>query len=225
MLKVFPTALFGFEGFEADIERRLISGGVSLSNVEDIAATDGGGQWFCEVGNPDLDDPEYALAWDALSSQLEGGAPIIVPLTDARAQMMGEVTIPPGGLPWWTEADFGTPTTGVTLDDAAALRATTLTLAVEFLPKPIRAGQRFSIDHETLRHRAYKVAEVVSDDGAEVVIRILPPLREATDAAAMLDFKDPKCVMRLDGEMRAPRNQGFAESGARFVEHFAGSYA
>ena len=225
-LKVFPTALLNFEVFEADIERREITGGEALSGETDITATDGGGRWFCEVGNPYLDEPEIALAWTALADNLTAGTPIIVPLTDATAQMMGSVTLPQGGLPWWEEADYGTPDSGVALANDIALRATTLTLTVTFLPQPVRVGMRFSIDHAVLRHRAYRVTELVSDDGAEVVIKFLPPAREATTADTLVDFIDPKCVMHLDGQMRSPRTLGFADSpGARLIENFSGSYS
>lgn len=224
--KVFPTALLDFEGFEAGIAVREISGGESLSGVTDTIVTDGGGQWFVEASDPYLDDPEVALAWRALSNLLAGGTPIIFPLTDARGQMMGEVTLPVGGLPWWPASAFSGGSTGVTVSTNAALRATALTLAVSYLPQPIRFGQIFSINHPTMGHRAYSIIEVVSDNGSVAVVKFAPPLREATTAGAAVDFVDPKCVMRLDGEMRAPRQSGFANGGTvRFVEHFAESYS
>lgn len=220
-MKVFPTYHFAPNDLEADIELRTVSGGTSLSGDETLIATDGGGRVFLEIGDAYLDDPELALAWRAASTLSDGGVtPFIVPLCDARHQMLGDITIPVGGLPWWEESDFVYDEPHATLTAPAALRATTLEIDTALLPGPIRPGIWLSIDHATMRHRAYRIADISGD-----TVTIRPPLREAVEADTPVEFYDPKCIMRVDGDMRSPTNMGYANPGAaRFVE-FAGAPA
>lgn len=220
-MRVFPTYAFSFSDIEADVERRIITGGTALSGNEDVVAVDGGGRVFAQYSDPYLDDTELALAWKACASVLKGGVvPVIVPLGDLRHQFATDLRTPLS-LPWWTEAEYATGESGVTLAADAALRATTLNLAISFLPAPLRAGMWLSIDHATLRHRAYLIDDVVSQDGVSATIVLSHPLREATTAGRPVEFHDPRCVMRLDGEMRSPSSMGYATGSAiRFVEHF-----
>lgn len=217
-VKVFPTRLMYFDGIAAEIDRRTVSGGISLSGEEDLVATDGGGRVVMDLTDAYLDDPAIGTAWRALDTLLDGGAtPIIVPLGDARHQHMGDVTTPIGGLPWWDESDFtGTPLASLTT--AAALRATQLAINVASLPAPVRPGIWFSINHVTMRHRAYRIAEIVSDNGTTAVIKMRPPLREAAAIGTGVEFVDPKCTMRAEGGLLSPTSLGFASGSARFIE-------
>jgi len=220
-MKVFPTRRFYFTGVSPDIERRTVSGGTSISGEEDLVETDGGGRVVVEFTEAYLDAPEAATAWRAISAQFGSGTrPIIVPLGDAKHQMMGDVTTPIGGLPWWEESDFTDSEPHATLTATAALRATTISVDVSDLAKPVRPGIWLSIDHATYRHRAYPVAEVLSDDGATALIKIGMPLREATASGTPAEFYDPKCTMRVDGGMGSPVTFGYAEGSVRFVEYF-----
>lgn len=220
-MRVFPTFAFSFSDMEADVERRTMSGGTAISGGEDIIAADGGGRVFAQFGDPYLDETDLALAWKACASTLKGGVvPVIVPLGDLRHQFSRELRIPTS-LPWWTEAEYATGDSGVALSANASLRATTLNLAIGFIPGPLRAGMWLSIDHATMRHRAYQIDEVVSQSGTAAQIIIGHPLREATLSGVAVELHDPRCVMRLEGEMRSPSNMGYASGSAiRFVEHF-----
>lgn len=218
-MKVFPTRLFYFQGHAAGLERRTVSGGTSLSGEEDVIATDGGGRVTVQFSEADLDEPEAAVAWRALDVLTEDGAePIIVPLGDARHQMMGDVTTPMGGLPWWEEADFAPLEPLSVLTAASDLRATTIAATVSDLPGPVRPGLWLSIDHPTWRHRAYRVREVLSDDGATATLTIRPPLREATPAGTAVEWVDPKCTCRVADGMPSPTTLGYAEGSVSFVE-------
>lgn len=220
-MRVFPTYAFSFSDMEADIERRTITGGTALSGSEDIIGTDGGGRVFAAYADPYLDETEMALAWKACADTLQGGVvPVIVPLGDLRHQFNRDLRIPVS-LPFWSEAEYLTGDSGVALSADAALRATTLELAIDFLPGPLRAGMWLSIDHADVRHRAYRIKEVVSQSGTAAEIVLSHPLREATLTGVTVEFHDPRCVMRLEGEMRSPSNMGYATGSAiRFVEHF-----
>lgn len=225
-MRVFPTARFFFQGHSAELERRTISGGQALSGSEDLIAADGGGRWVAEFNEAYLDNPAIAVAMRALDALSDGGAtPLIVPFADARHQLMGNVTVPIGGLPWWEEADFADSEPHSLLLNAAPLRATQITVSVNSLPGPVRAGITLSLDHATMRHRAYRIAEVLSDNGAQAVLSIRPPLREATLGGMSVEILDPKCVMRVEGGMPTPATMGFAEGSVRFVEDFSGPYA
>lgn len=220
-MRVFPTYAFSFSDMEADIDRRTMSGGTAISGAEDVVAADGGGRVFAQFGDAYLDETDLALAWKACASVLKGGVvPVIVPLGDLRHQFGTDLRVPKS-LPWWTEAEYLTGDSGVSLSADAALRATTLALTIEYLPGPLRAGMWLSIDHVTMRHRAYQIDEVVSQTGTAATITISHPLREATLSGVAVELHDPRCVMRLDGEMRSPSNMGYATGSAiRFVEHF-----
>lgn len=218
---VFPTHRFDFEDHEADIDRRVISGGTSVSGEEDLIATDGGGRVYCEFTEAYLDDPDIALEFRGLSTAGDGGAtPMIVFFGDIRHQLVGDIFIPDDAND--AEADYPAtdPTNFVSAD--VALRATLLVLTLTHHASPIRKGQWLSIDHPVMRWRAYRIAEVVSQDGEDVTVRVRPPLREAVTANTPVEFANVRCVMRIDGEMRSPTSFGFAEGSVRFVEHFPG---
>lgn len=227
-MKVFPTCLFAPDGQEADIERRTISGGTALSGDEDIVATDGGGRVFYEIADPFLDDVPAAMAWRAISAYMDGGArAIIVPFCDGRHQPGGFLDSVPhsDGSPFSDESEYETLAAQAAITGAAILRATVIEIEFAGLSREILGGEWLSIDHPVMRWRAYRIAEVIEQTATTATLSIRPPLREAVGSGEAVDFNDPRCVMRLDGEMRSPSSMGFASSqGVRFVEDFSGSY-
>lgn len=227
-LKVFPTCLFAPEDQQADFERRTISGGESLSGEEDVIATDGGGRVFYEIGNPFLDDPEVALAWRALDAYCDGGTrPIIVPFCDARHQPTnGRITVPHSdGSTFSDETEYSQGDAFGEIAEDAPLRATTIKLHNLALPRPLIGGEWLSIDHPTMRWRAYRIAEIVEQGPSTTTLKIRPPLREAVVSGEAVDFDDPRCVMRPVGGMPSPTSFGYAAAPAvRFVEDFSGNY-
>lgn len=225
-MKLFPTCLFAPEGQEADIEKRVVSGGTALSGEEDVIETDGGGRVFVEFTDLYLDDPEVALAYRALSALSDGGAtPFIVPLCDARHQPTnGLLTVPHSdGSTFSDETEYEQADSEASLSADAALRATTLVLDIAGLPRALLGGEWLSIDHLVHRHRAYRIAEIVEQSATSATVKIRPPLREAATAGTDVNFADPLCVMRVDGDMRSPTVMGYAVGDrVRFVEHFPG---
>jgi hypothetical protein len=219
-MRVFPTSLFCFEAQDADIERRILTGGASLSGQEDVTSADGGGRFFAEFTNAYLDEADVALAWRGIAATLgDGVVPVIVPIGDIRHQFGRDVRYP-RTVGFWTEAEYAVGTSPVKLSANAALRATTLNLTLTHIPAPLRQGMWLSIDHTVLRHRAYRIAEVVSQTGTAAQITITPPLREAALTNAPVELDDPRCVCRVDGTMRSPTTGGYASGSVRFVEHF-----
>lgn len=228
-MKVFPTCLFAPNDVQVDFERRTISGGEAISGEEDLIATDGGGRVFAEFADPYLDDPKVAKAWRAIDAYLDGGAvPIIVPFCDGRHQpTLGPVnTVHSDGTPFSDESEYvqGDAYGQVAAD--AALRATTLQLSDLILPEALVGGEWLSIDHPTMRWRAYRIAEVVAFDAGTATVKIRPPLREAVTAGTAVDFAEPRCVMRVENGLPSPTSLGFVNAPAvRFVEDFSGSYS
>ncbi len=225
-MKIFPTCLFAPNGTDTFIDRRTISGGTALSGDETLIGSDGGGRVVLEMNDFDLDEPEVARAWDMIDAWMDGGLrPMIVPLCDAAHQPAYFYDDVPhsDGSPFSDETLYETPGTDVSLAADAALRATIIDIDIAAINGD-PAGW-FSIDHTTWRNRAYKVAEIIAQTPTTATIRISPPLREATLAGAPVDFANPRCTMRLEGEMRAPRTMGYAEGQPlRFVEDMTGTY-
>lgn len=226
-MRIFPVCLFAPNGTEPYIDRRVISGGTSLSGDETLIGTDGGGRVVLEMSDFDLDDPEVANAWDMLDALMDGGlVPMSVSFCDGRHQPAYYFDGVPhsDGSPFSDESLYETPGTDVKLAVDAPLRASVIQIDIALLNGSPRGW--FSIDHVTWRNRAYKVAEVIAETATTATIRIRPTLREATVAGTGLDFANPRCTMRLDGEMRAPRTMGYAEGQPlRFVEDMTGVYA
>ncbi|GAM06319.1 hypothetical protein [Novosphingobium sp. MBES04] len=226
-MKVFPASLFSPNGNEPYLDRRVISGGVSLSEDETLIGTDGGGRVVVEFSDFDLDDTEVARAWDAIDAYMDGGLrAIIVPLCDTPHQpaFSYEAVAHGDGSSFSDESLYSTPGSDVSLAADAGLRATSIEIDIAAL-NGIPMGW-FSINHPTWRHRCYKVAEIISQTDTSATISIRPPLREAATAGTAIDFATPRCTMRIDGEMRAPRTMGYAEGGdLRFVEDMTGSYS
>lgn len=197
MAKVFPTGLFGFKSQTVDVEYATVVGGVAITGDEDVTATDGGGRVFAEFGDGDLIDRDKVLAWRSLAGQLaDGVTEMIVPFCDIRHQPYGgEHTVTYGD---GTHHSDGTPFAGggpeAEADAGAAIRATTLTITAAF-GRPLLGGEWFGIEHATAGWRAYKVHTI---GGAEITF--LPPLREAIDAGTVLDFANPRCLMRQDSK-------------------------
>lgn len=225
-LKVLAPCIYAPDGFEADIEGRTIAGGESLAGTQDLVRTDGGGRVFAELVDPYLDEPEPALAWRATAAYLDGGAqPFILVFCDARHQPTnGPVTVPHSdGAPFSDGSEYSQGDSDVTIAMDAALRATILELDITTMPRGFLGGEWLSIDHPVHRWRAYRIAEVLEQTATSARVSVRPPLREAVTAGTRVELSAPRCVMRLDGDMRSPARLGFAESsGARFVEHFPG---
>lgn len=229
-MKVLPTCLFAPNEFQADIERRTISGGEALNGDEDMIATDGGGRVFVEIGDPYLDDPEAALAWRAVDAYLDGGSrAIIVPFCDGRHQPGGSSVDSPhsDGSVFSDEAPYTQGDARGEISEPAALRATIVSLRKLSLSRDLIGGEWLSINHPTMRWRAYRIAEILEYDAAAGTARvsIRPPLREAVMTGEGVDFSKPRCTMRLEGGMPSPTSMGYASGAARFVEDFSGSYA
>jgi hypothetical protein len=206
----FPESLMRENSVEWDIAGRVISGGGQTSDfdAQPLAATSAGGHWEAKLSNIPLISADHVRTWRALEAILDNGAtPIVVPMCDRRYMPAPLV----GGVPLYSEpgrphaqaaklfasgVGYYAPVVIASLESAAILRATSLTIALD-VGSALRGGEHFSIEHATLGWRLYRVGQVVNngDDTYDVTIR--PPLREATAAGQRVEFDRPRCVMRL----------------------------
>ncbi|RZJ06103.1 MAG: hypothetical protein EON89_00865 [Brevundimonas sp.] len=170
-----------------------ISGGNPKAGPPQVTRTDGGGFWVGEQHFVLTEVSEVKLA-RAVEAILDGG------LTPMVAWSHEDPFAPEGIAPGLTTHSDGTPFsdgalytgggTGAVTALAAPLRATTLT--VDVVAGALEGGERFSIVHPNKGRRRYSVKRVF---GNEVIIR--PPLREAVEAGAELDFLRVGCVAKL----------------------------
>jgi hypothetical protein len=228
---VFPTAFFRVSAKDCDYDLPSVTGGRALSGDEDRVFTTGGGQWYAEFSDVALTTRERQLTWRAFRSATNGGVdPFVFPLCEARQQAF----VPDGwvgGVPFSDGTSFSDDSlfagaaSEITAAADAALRATSLSLAITALPVPLIGGERFSIDHPTWRHRCYQVGRIISQSDTAAEIQFHPPLREAVTEGTVIDFNNPRFVAHFQ-EVRAPMlNPKFARGSARLVEDMRGSYS
>lgn len=223
MLATFPTCQFSFASREMMVRANVISGGTAINGDESAIVTDGGGRWVADYQNAPLNRREKVMSWRALRAQLNSGTrAIIFPICDARHQPVASRQHVPHSddTPFSDDSLYTSGDCEVEAAADAPLRATTMTINPIALGKPLIGGERFSIDHPTWRHRLYEIATVLGD-----AITFRPPLREAVTAGTELNFSDPRCVMRLSGDMSAPLSgPRFATGSIMLVEDMTGSY-
>lgn len=199
-----------------------LSGPTAVAGVNRFARTDGGGVWVCEMTGIWLRTTAQIKAARALEALLDGGATsIIVPMCETAFApypngYSAHLVPHSDGTPFSDDTLYQGGLIDVTLAEAAALRATSLSVNLT-ASADLTGGERFSINHPGKSHRPYTVGKV----GDTLTIR--PPLREATAADTELNFDSPRCVMRLAnaeeffGAIRLGR---FSNLSPVFVESF-----
>ena len=224
---IVPAHVFNPEPVQADVVSRVISGGTALNGDEDVIATDGGGRWEISWGEIDLDTVYQRRLWGAWSSHLSGGAqPVLVPLLSldtAPRPIAGNGLATPSDIyandDWFpTEVRFASPLIQAVVVSVADLRATTLTILVT-QGAPVQPGVRFSIGN-----RAYKVVRVTARDRHIATCIISPPLRNAVEAGAAVNFNWPVVQARsVIGQSLAQSVSfgSFATVSVNFVEDFS----
>lgn len=222
-LFVFPAHLLHPEEVTVRIVESVISGGTSLSGEEDVVATDGGGRWEIVYSGIQLDTPTLNRLWEAWEGHLgRGTVYCLVPtvsIDTAPIGSMGTGLMPVSAIVaddpvFPTSVAYSAPVVIATIAAGAALRATTLFIAVT-RGAPLVGGERFSIGQ-----RAYKVVRPLG--GGQ--FQIEPPLREAVAAGASCNFDWPVVKARsAPGESWSTtlRIGRFGEASIRFLENAA----
>lgn len=207
MTLVWPIAALPPQAINADIAPRSLAGPAALSGGGQVTSSDAG-LWRVVYANIVVHGNQKLVLWHAIAAKLEGRAvPIVVPIP-AR----GRRPTPAGAdesyadVPHSDDSTFsdGTGYVGSTIEVAlaapVALRAVTATVDVAYAGE-LQPGQIFSIGE-----RLYRLHSVAYVDADTAQIEFRPPLREAAEAGARLDFDRPVCRVRLvsDQEMDLP---------------------
>ena len=215
---VFPVHLFNPQAVEAEPVRSVITGGASVSNVEDAIATDGGGLWRISYTGIKL-DAQLRRILNAWSAHLAGGAvDCLVPLVSmvtANMPVVQDGPLEPSDLDYDDEifptyVRLSHPHIVATCG-AAAMRATTLTIDVA-KGAALLGGERFSIGE-----RSYNIERKTGTS----TFKIDPPLREAVIAGTAVEFEWPVVKCRLvPGQSIIPPAEfdGSGEASLTFME-------
>lgn len=178
----------------------FISGGQSVFGETQERRTDGGGAWQATLQSIQIVTTEAALAWEALMLRLHlGDTKLVVPRCAGRVK--AAFTTPLGFVTHSDDTPFsdGTPYASAllegTLGGGVALRATTATIVLEPNYELI-GGESFTMTGTKYGERLYGVASVISQADGVAVVRFGPPAREAYPSGTVVDFNDPRCVMR-----------------------------
>lgn len=203
----FPVHLFNPDSITLKLAGAVITGGESLSGEVDTIKTDGGGYWMIQMADIQLLDDDQLRAWQAWEDYLDGGVQrVLVPVPELRTAprpIAGGVLSSPSQLattsddPYFPEAlAFGVPWIIATIEGAAALRATQITIDVERGAR-LKGGERFALTHAVSGRRVYRVMRVLSKAGQLATVNIRPPLREAVVDEQAVDFDWPSMVATM----------------------------
>ncbi len=198
----WPVGVLRPQNVSFDIAPRSLAGPSSVSGKTQVVSSDAG-IWKVAYSGVVVRDRQSVLAFRGISTILEGRlVPILVPLCRGYQPVPPEAdeynlydTVPHSDeTPFSDGAEYQGGVISVMAADGAPVRAVSMRVDVG-LAGDIQPGQHFSIGE-----RLYRVRSFDADTG-ELTFR--PPLRDAVEAAADLNFDDPVCRMRLasDTEM------------------------
>jgi hypothetical protein len=187
----------------------LDSGGTSEEGETQYRRADGGGRWVCESEIILTTENEvrlyetlllrWSLGFDiAIVSRIggplllgfvEGGSTALVPFSDGSTFSDGSMFLSGGAG-------------GAILVDAVTKGSTSYRVRVEGAPRALMGGEPFTMTGPVYQERLHGNAGILSQvaDGGGIIYTILaaPPLREDYPAGTLVDFDNPRVVMRPD---------------------------
>lgn len=196
-MTIFHSCQFHFDTQDIRVMGSTLSGGTSLSGIEDVIETSGGGYWVAEFagadfGGPEDDERAKTLAWRALGVALSGGKPADVRFCDLHHQpVYGAATT---GEDRYTSRGADAAVLAVINGQGGGLNATTLNIRIAS-ERELIGGERFTLVHPTWGARAYEIGTVTPITGGKR-ISFHPPVRGGVAVGAVLDFDDVRCRMR-----------------------------
>lgn len=202
---VYDLCLLTPAEINIDVVGSAIEGGRSLSGVTQSIDYSGGGFVAVTYGGINLFSRAQHQHWNQLAGILNGSVDYI-------------------RVPLWTDFTGPTQTQGpISIDTAAALGATTVTVTSTFAPV---AGQWFNIAHAGAvgGNRAYRISSVGTSAPPFYTVTIRPALRAAVPTGTAGTFWRPSLRMRLPAgetmawQFRAPGVT--SELSVNFVEAF-----
>jgi len=168
------------------------------------------------------------LLFRAISSASQSGInAFIVPLCNARFQPTNGFlnTTHSDGSPFSDESEYVQGDCEASVAAVASRGAMEMAINVVRTGKPIIGGEWLSIDHPTMRHRAYNIWNIIDNGSGNYTVKFSPPLREDISIGETVELSDPKCVMHVVGDMRAAPVVDFASGDVLLCEDFAAPYS
>ena len=197
---VWPWRLLIPGSCKTYLSAQMQQGAPSLSGLAQTARTDGGGYWLADLTGIELNDPEEVRCVRAWSAMLDGGATeFVLPIWDlaqAPRPFAGRRQMLPGSpapsLDYFSQdPSFGQPLIVAKVSGAQPLRSTTLGIAIT-QGRPVRGGERFSINDPVLGWRLYTIGQITGSAGGVQTCSIRPPLRAAVADQQALEFDVPR---------------------------------
>jgi hypothetical protein len=230
MIRIFHPCQFNFENEDIRVVGSTISGGTSLSGLEDVTETSGGGFWRADFsgadfGGRDGDDRAATLAWRALQAgQIGGSVPVDVVFCDALHQpVVGTSAVPHSDETPFSDASLyegeGAEATVRTVvnGQVSGLRATVLELNFAG-GQALLGGEKFTLVHPTWGPRAYEIYDVEVISGG-VRVTFQPPVRGGVAVGDGVDFGNVRCRMRRVSEATSAISIGvFSTASISFQE-------
>lgn len=230
--RVFHPCQFNFGDDDIRVVGSTVSGGTSLSGIEDTTETTGGGYWRADFSGADFGDRTdqgraETLAWRAINGGMIGGSvPVIVQFCDRWHQPVGDAARVPhsDGTPFSDDSLYigsGASATiaAVVNGQAGGNRCTVLDIRFAG-QKPLIGGERFSyIGANGWGDRAAEIYSIEDRGGGVTRVTFQPPIRGGIAAGDTLDFDNIRCRMRRTSEASNALSQGIFGSGSlSFVE-------
>jgi len=233
----FPRRLLTESAHDWSLLGVAATPGVTQDSTAAYVRSDGGGFWRCTMTDVSLSGARglkgrdrqrvSTLLWRAVRQVCDGGVNnIVVPRNDA-------LFIPyPVGIaraltvnhsddaPFSDGSSYYQPAIDIVATADAELRATSLDIEI-IVAASLLGGESFSIQHDGAGWRIYEIATVDYVDDANATITFNPPLREAVEAGAQLEFDRPRCMMRLANPAAMDlsiRPWTFNAASAEFIE-------
>lgn len=193
-----PVRKWGCLQTDWTIAGQAISGGASLSGIDEPIRTDGGGYIQGTLSQGTALTPAQNKAWRAFTTYLDGGVAQFICIVGERRHQPVKAR-----APWSNPSDSVYASGGaiahvqtVQNGQTGGLRATKMRITTQ-LEVPLEGGEWFTIVHTTWGERAYNMVSATLVSTGVYDIEFRPPLREATasDGSVFVDFDNPRCIM------------------------------
>ena len=198
---------YNFKSSDPVVIGSEVDGGTSLSGIQDVVETSGGGYWQWSLSNgsfggrPD-ERREVALSWRAINAGLSGGAVAVFRFCDRHHQpVYGRVTVPHSdNTPFSDDTEYvsagaAASVLAVVNGQVGGLNATIIDIVITS-ERVLIGGEKFGyIGAGGWGDRVSEISSVEDIPGGKR-IRFHPPIRGGVAIGDPLDFDDPKLRMR-----------------------------